>query len=797
LVLFFKKEHSFFFSKQRKEDFFLKKEAKTFARLGTWAGGLLGLLVFLGCALGLTAWLTLPPTHETLHIAGLSAPVQVTLDQWGIPRIRAKSEEDAAAALGYLHARDRMFQMDLMRRAASGRLSELAGPRAVNVDRLSRILGEYQHAQASYAALPDQIKAVLTAYANGVNAWIAARGRWSAPEFLALGAPRAWTQVDSLLWSETIAFYLSDNFREELSRARLSGTVPLARLLQLWPLQLDTPAPDSSIPPPVRQGLLDWLPAFPAPFTLPAEASNAWAVDGHHTATGSPLLAGDPHLSLSFPSIWYLARIETPGGVLAGATAPGLPFLVIGHNAHIAWSFTTTGIDTQDLFVETELPGGLYATPDGPRPYETRREVIHVRGAPDVVLTVRSTRHGPVISDALSGARKVPGDPVLALSAAEFKLGSAAPGIFALNHAASVAEAGQAAALMTAPMQNLTVADHDTIALFTTGAVPVRRSGDGSVPVAGADGLHDWTGFASGDSLPHFVSPASGTVENANERTAPPDFPVFLGRDFPAPIRARRIHELLSAKSSFTPADFQAMQADDVSVFAHDILPILRALPREGGLTGQAQALLAGWDGTMAMDAPQPLIFNAAVQRFVLQTLQANHVPQADSGPWDGFAAWLLGDPAGGTWCGGDCRPALGRALHEATQDLATTYGPDPAAWRWGSVHQAVFAHPILGELPVIGAFASRRIAVPGDNTTLFRGGNGSLGDFTSLHGAAYRGVYDLANLDASRFVVTPGQSGNLFSPHAWDMMGLWAKGSTITLPPNPDRISGTVTLEP
>ena len=368
--------------------------------------------------------------------------------------------------------------------------------------------------------------------------------------------------------------------------------------------------------------------------------------------------------------------------------------------------------------------------------------------------------------------------------------------MLARNPGANGADAGGAAGMMTAPMQNLTVADRQSIALFTTGQVPVRRAGDGTAPVAGADGLHDWTGFAGGYALPHFVNPASGTVENANERTAPPDFAPYLGRDFPGPIRARRIHELLAAKPRFGIEDFEAMQRDDVSLLARDVLPILRSLPRQTGISGRSQAVLDGWDGTMARDRPEPLIFNAVLQLFVSHVLAANHVPEADSGPWGSFAGWLL-TPPGGAWCNGDCKPELGRALHDASDSLAARYGADPAAWRWGAAHQAVFAHPLLGELPLVGGFASRSVAVDGDDTTLLRGGNGRLGQFSALHGAAYRGIYDLADLERSRFVVTPGQSGNLLSEHAWDMLPLWAEGRTITIPASPDSVSGTLRLEP
>ncbi len=756
------------------------------------------LLILVVGAVAFTLWQTLPPARATLHIAGLSAPVEVTLDGWGIPRIHAANEPDAAAALGYLHARDRMFQMELTRRQASGRLAEIAGARAVRVDQMARVFGERLHAEQSYAGLAPELKAILEAYARGVNAWISERGRMAAPEFLALGAPEPWKPSDCLLWSETVSLWLADNYRTELSRAAMAGHIPAARIGELWPPTDSTAAPDSSAPPAapaaVKQGLLERLPAFPEAFTLPDEASNAWAVDGKRSVTGSALMAGDPHLQLGFPALWYLARIETPGGVLVGATAPGVPFLVIGRNAHIGWSFTTTGIDTQDVFIERVLPDGRYATPDGPMAFATRDEVIHVRGAADVQVKVRSTRHGPVISD--EGPDGAKSEPVMAVEMAQFQLGSPAPGLFALNHAASVADAGRAAGLMTAPMQNLTVAGPDGIALFTTGQVPVRRAGDGSAPVAGDDGAHDWLGFSGGASLPHFVNPASGSVENANERTEPPSFLPFLGRDFPEPIRARRIHERLGAKDTFAMEDFASMQRDDVSVLAHDVLPYLAALPRQQGATGVAQGLLAGWDGTMSKDRPEPLIFNAAVQRFVANVIAANHVGEEDLGHWGSFLDWLV-TPAGAVWCNGDCRPAMSTALHDSVAQLAAKYGDDPNAWRWGTAHQAVFAHPLLGALPVIGGLASRRVAVDGDDSTLFRGGSGDLGDFASRHGAAYRGIYDVAGLERSRFVVTPGQSGNLLSGHAFDMMPLWARGESITIPEKPATVGGTLRLEP
>ncbi|MBV9748223.1 MAG: penicillin acylase family protein, partial [Acetobacteraceae bacterium] len=564
---------------------------------------LVAVLVVLATGAGGLLWATLPPDHDRVRIPGLSAPMRVTFDEDGIPRIRAASEADAAAALGYVHARDRLFQMELMRRAASGRLSELAGPATLPLDRMARVLGFRHRAEAELAALDPDTRALLDAYARGVNALIAERGRLAAPEFLVLGRPKPWRPADSLLWGEVMAAWLSSNWRTELSRASLDETLPRAKVDQLWPAEDATPAPWAALfPGSAARRLLAALPRFPQPFTLPATASDEWAVDGAHSATGAPLLAGDPHLAFGMPGLWYLARIEIPGRVLAGATAPGIPFLVLGQNGHIAWSFTTTGADTQDLFVETAVPGGRYAAPNGPLPFATHEERIRVRGRPDDVLTVRETRHGPVVSDLVD-----PKGPVLALAASNLMPGAgAAAGLLALNRATSVEEAGKAAPQIASPVQNLMVADRTRIALFTTGRVPVRRAGDGSRPVPGASGAYDWTGFASGDALPHMVSPESGRLLNGNERTAPPDFPVFLGRDWFGDWRAQRIRALLDAQPQHSVEDFEQMQVDPVSRYAADLLPRLLALKVPPGPPAAALAPLRGWAGTMAVNRPQP-----------------------------------------------------------------------------------------------------------------------------------------------------------------------------------------------
>ena len=640
-------------------------------------------------------------------------------------------------------------------------------------------------------ALPPDTRALLDAYARGVNAWIAQQGRFAAPEFLVLGAPEPWEALDSLLWSKTMGLWLSMNWRQELSRQALAGKVPAAMLDRLWPRPPGVLGPDAMNEPLTRfasagSRLASVLPDFPSAFTLPSSASNEWAVDGRHTATGAPLLAGDPHLAFGFPGIWYLARIDMPGHVLAGATAPGVPFLLLGHNGKIAWTFTSTGADVQDIFVETPAGAGEYQTADGPRRFVVREERIKVRGQPDVVLTVRETRHGPVISDL-----DQPDGPIMAVAMGNLQPGdTAAAGLVALNRAASLEQAGVAAAMISSPVQNLLVADAKTIGLFVTGRVPIRKAGDGSAPVSG-DGSHDWIGWASGAQLPNSVSPASGRLVNANEPVWAPDFPVFMGRDTFGDWRARRIRELLDRSDRHTPADFAAMQADVVDGFARQVLPALLAV--HGG-SDKGLALLRGWDGSAAMDSPAPLLFNAWMAAFYWAVLQHAGLTAGIGTPISDFVASALA-PGGAHWCDGDCGMLLRDSLADTMRDLSARFGDDPAAWRWGEVHQAVFAHPFLRDVPVLGALTTISIPSPGDDNTLDRGGTNAA--LQSVHGAAYRGVYDLANLDRSLFMITPGQSGHPFSTHARDFAMRWRDGATITLGPAASGITGTVRLIP
>jgi len=765
----------------------------------------LGWLVGLSCALlagaGLAVWASLPAAEEELRLAGLTAPVSITFDAVGVPRITARSELDAAMALGWLHARDRMFQMELMRRGAQGRLAEIAGSVALRADRFTRTLGLAERAAEDLQALSADTRAVLDAYAAGVNARIAARGRFIAPEFLPLGAPEPWRPEHSLLWAKVMGLWLSGNWRTEIERAQLARGLDAERLWQLWPADTSPGLPDRLAD---LSGLLRQLPVFGQDAPHPALASNAWALDGARSGSGGALLASDPHLGFAAPVLWYLARIDLPGGRFrAGATSPGVPLVVIGRNEALAWGFTTTHADTQDVFVERLLPGQQdgdeerYATEDGPRGFEAREELIRVRGAAPHVLRIRESRHGPLISDLDENPRA--DGTALALAMANLApRDTAAEGLLRLNRATSVAAAGEAAALITSPVQNLMVADRaGAVGMYVTGRIPRRRAGDGSMPVPGDTAAFGWDGWLAFDTLPHRVGPESGRLVNANNRVAPADSAAFLGRDWPGDWRFRRIHALLDANPRPSAAIMAGMQRDAVSLLAQASLPLLRGLSVEGP-AAQARELFAAWDGEMAANQPQPLIWNAWARRFLALVLREAGLPESAGSPE--FLAFLLAGEAP-LWCRPDCAPLAARALAEAMAELTTSQGADPAAWNWGAAHQAVFEHPLLRFVPVLRNMT--RLAVPsaGDGQTVLRatprGGFGGPGGYTNVHGAGLRLVADMAVPDGLLAVIGTGQSGHPASAHWGDMQPMWRDGTMLRLSREASVVLGRVELRP
>lgn len=766
-----------------------------------WLGriaALLGALLFVVFA-ATSLWLrtSLPQTGGTTSTAGIGAPVEIVRDRHGIPHITAKSDADAWFALGYVHAQDRLWQMIMTRKLGAGLLSELVGPRTVDIDRFMRGLDLYGLARRSVQRLPPEVRGALTAYASGVNAYMDSHPGALPPEFYALlYRPSRWTPADSLVWGRLMALRLGRNWQTEALRYALARRLDKAQIEALWPTDVTIPANERSALPVSRHaGLIDaLLPRGISPIT----ASNGWAVDGSHTTTGKPILANDPHLPFSMPGTWYLARITSPGMDLAGATVPGLPFLMLGHNRRIAWGFTTAEGDTQDLFIERIDPTdpNRYLTPDGPRAFDTRTETIRVRGGTDVTFTVRTTRHGPVVSDIspqLAGL--APEGHVLALASPALAEDDATPeAIYRLNRAGDWGAFVDALSRFDAPQQNIFYADVDGhIGMLTAGRVPIRRKGNGFAPVPGWTGEYDWTGYIPFAAEPHVVDPPKGRVVNANNRPVDQSYPYYLGRDWTPPYRADRIETMLDDDPKISLADTVAMQRDSLSLMAAELAPLMIArLEPSSDRMRRAVALLRTWDGTMDKAKPAPLIFTAWLRHFGPMVYDDELGPAAAhyGGSHPVFLRNVLTRTPG--WCDDVSTPAketcpalLARALDATLAELTESQGDDMAAWRWGKAHRLRIDHPVFRYVPGLAALTGISVPVDGGSYTVNRGAIWGTGrtPYASRHGAGIRAVYDLADLDRSLFVLATGQSGNPLSPYYGDMNALWLAGRSVTIP--------------
>jgi penicillin amidase len=767
-------------------------------------------------------WLrgSLPVTTGTVELAGLTGQVEILRDADGVPHIFADTDADAVFALGFVHAQDRLWQMETMRRVGAGRLSEITGPDTLRIDRFVRTFGLYRLAERQAAALTGTARRLADAYTKGVNAFLSAHDGPLPPEFFLLGhRPEPWKVADSMVWARVMALQLSKNWRTELLRLRLAKRLKPEQIEDLWPG--DGPDGPMTLPPaakvPAKAAALPleklWA-ALPDELA-PVDASNAWVLDGSRTASGKPVLANDPHLGFTKPILWYLARIETPTLSLTGATVPGVPLLVLGHNNHIAWGMTTTGGDVEDLYLERIDPKdpGQYITPDGPRPFKTRVEKIGVKGADPVALTVRETRHGPVISDIAGSVGDGHGDThVLAVAAPSLRADDrTAAALFAINQAKNWEDFTTATRDFHAPPQNLFYADTGGgIGMITPGRVPIRPGHDGGNPANGDNPAHDWTGFIAPDAIPSVHNPPAGYIMNANNRLVGDGHPHRLTGDWDAPFRAERLLEILPDARAHTMADSAALQMDSLSPAARRLVPRLIDFKPETDRQKSALALLRGWDFRMRRDRPEPLIY-ATWLHDVMRALAADELGplyKDYSRPRPRFLLHVLANRP--RWCDDintgppeTCAEILRGALDKTLDRLAKDHGGDMNAWRWGARHRAYFPNRFFAAIPVIGDFTSTRIETDGGDHTINRGMTVWRGEnrHSHTHGAGLRAVYDLGNLANSRFMIGTGQSGNPFSPHYGDLTVRWRDGKHLTIAGSRDavraRATGILTLVP
>jgi penicillin G amidase len=751
--------------------------------------GLLALLMVLAGGLYLYLRSALPQTDGRVVLAGPRAEIRIERDADGVPRIIAQNDEDLSFGLGFVHAQERLFQMELQRRYGAGRLSEIFGPQAVAVDRQMRVLGLYRAAEAEIPFLSTEMNHALDTYAAGVNAFLTSRRGALPPEFLVLGfAPEPWRPADSLVWGKLMAVQLGGNYRGELLRARMARTIPAADLEFLYPdYPRGAPTTLAEMAPIYRQMALDELyEALPA-LVGPIYASNNWVVDGVHSASGKPILANDPHLAFGSPGFWYLARLETPQHQITGATAAGVPLVVIGHNERIAWGFTTTTADVEDLFVEQVDPAdpGRYLTPQGSAPFQSRHETVVVKGAAPVEITIRETRHGPVLSDALPPGAADRGF-VLALAATFTIPGDrSAEALWEVNRAADWPSFRAALRQFVGPVQNIVYADVDgTIGFIAPGQVPIRRRGQGWLPAPGWTGSHDWTGFIPFDALPTAINPPSGHFVTANNKIVPDNYPYFLSRDWDLPNRAERIEALLAATPVQTAASSAAIQADTFSLMAERLVPLMTGTVTQNPATREMVERLRNWDFRMDMDKVEPLLFTAWLREFS-RSILFGRFGDAVSDYWDlrprVMEAVLTERP---DWCDDPKRPGeescgsrLAEALEATLARLGRDYGSDMAQWQWRRAHVAVFANSVFSRIPMLRDWLRIAIPTPGAYDTLNRGPSTIRDDTTPFEqrfGAGLRMIADLASPEDARMITAPGQSGDPLSAHYADLLQRW-----------------------
>lgn len=807
--------------------------------------------------------ISLPKTDGSLTLAGLSAPVDVVRDAEGIPHIYAASDDDAWFALGFVHAQDRLWQMELNRRTAAGRLSEVLGPGALDADRFLRTLGVYRNAEAIEAHLDDRTRRALARYAAGVNANLAQRRKGPRvalpPEFLLTGAPfpEPWKPADSLGWTTMMAWDLSTNWSTELMRMRLSQRLTKQQIDEFLPPYPGNPrvAADGTVSDPVPDAPLvtaDYtalyrtlkgdgaalsrmaasLLALAPPGYIEGKGSNNWVVSGARTVSGKPLLANDPHLALSAPSIWYLAHLSAPGLDVIGATLPGIPFVVIGRNTRIGWGLTNTGPDTQDLYIEElrERNGLTEArTPDGWKPLSARTEVIRVKGASDVSITVRASRHGPLISDvsrpATDALRQIGGGRGDRQYAIAFQWTAlrdddkTMQAGFAIDRASDWTSFVAAVRDFHSPQQNIVYADIDgNIGFIAPGRVPVRRPNNdlkGQAPAPGWDARYDWDGFIPFEDLPRRLNPPEGRIVTANHKIVADDYVPYLTSEWAAPFRARRIEELLDARPRHDATSFAQIQGDVRSLVAVRLLPLLLKTPPPDDNARQVIAQLSTWDGTMSADRPEPLIFAAWMRELTRLVMRDELGSDLFADYWDQRSVFMinvLSNRGGqGRWCDDVTTPAVetcvqmqGRALALALADLTRRIGPDRNRWRWDLLHVARSAHRPFAHVPPLDRIFDLEAPVGGDSDTVNVARytiRNEAEPFVDRHGPSLREIIDFNDLEQSRFIQSTGQSGNRLSPLYANFTRRWTRVQSVPMQMNRVAVErgaqGTLRLTP
>jgi penicillin amidase len=714
----------------------------------------------------------------TLAVEGLSKPVEVLRDTWGIPHIFAQNTPDLFFAQGFVVAQDRMWQLEIWKRTGEGRLAEILDPSAIQRDTFARLLRYRGNWDTEYRSYHPQGREIIEAFVRGINAAIGQAANRLPIEFQITGLrPTAWTPETVV--SRMAGFVMTRNAASEVWRAQMVKALGTQKVEDLIPLNPVTKlrVPEGLDLDEINASVLSLFPRRDEPLKIQPVESNNWVVDGTKTNTGKPLLANDPHRPVLNPSLRYITHLVAPGWNVLGAGEPGLPGIATGHNDRIAWGITILGIDQQDLFVEETDPHDpdRYRSSDGWLQMRIEKESIPVKGQAPVEVALKFTRHGPVIHEDSEKHR------VYALRWVGSEPGTAGYlGALSIHQATNWKEFQKGVEQWKVPSLNLVYGDVDgNIGYQGVGLTPLRKSGDGLLPVPGETSLYEWERFLPMSALPHYLNPPQHFIATANHNVIPRDYPHVLGYELGSSFRYDRIVEVLKEPRSFAIEDFEKLQHDFLSLPARELVPMLKRAKTDNPELRQALDLLLDWNYWVGKDLPA-----AAIYEFWFQKLQANVYRQrVPKEAWDlmegkfsveRVIGWLKTEP--------DRDRVLLESLGEALTELKVLLGPDMKKWRWGAVHVVDFNHSLASSEPFKVLFNPRSVERNGDGFTVGNTGGGKSENFQQRTGASYRHILDLADWDRSVGTSVPGQSGQPQSPHYADLIDYWSENRYFPL---------------